>query len=192
MKILIIGDSFAADWSVKYKEYKGWPNILAEEFDVHNIAQAGIGQYKILKQIQSVNVSDYDCVISSYTSPYRVHTHTHPVHNKDELHKNCDLLAGDIEYWIKNDQKNNESLITARNWFKYHFDFEYQDDIHKLLIKECDRLIYDIKHLKVSNLISDHNISLSFKDLCKKHPGIINHMSKEGNCIVANEIKKLL
>jgi hypothetical protein len=30
MKILIIGDSFAADWSVKYNDYAGWPNLLAQ------------------------------------------------------------------------------------------------------------------------------------------------------------------
>ena len=191
MKILIIGDSFAADWSIKYTEYKGWPNILAEEFDIHNIAQAGVGQYKILKQIQSINVSDYDQIISSYTSPYRVHTPNHPIHHTDKLHKNCDLLAGDIEYWMNTvESKDNESLVTARNWFKYHFDIEYSNDIHKLLIEECDELIGEIKHLKVTNLTIQSD--LSFVKLCKNYPGTINHMSEEGNHLVAEEIKKLL
>ena len=60
MKILIVGDSFAADWSVKYNDYHGWPNLLAQKFEVTNLAKAGVGQYKIYKQLQ--NIDDFDLV----------------------------------------------------------------------------------------------------------------------------------
>ena len=109
-KILICGDSFAADWTVKYNDYLGWPNLLAQNYNVKNIAQAGVGQFKIYKQLQSVNIKDFDVVISSYTSPYRVHTYNHPVHSNDLLHKNCDAhghtrtvgigLVGICDGWI--------------------------------------------------------------------------------------------
>jgi hypothetical protein len=36
MKVLIVGDSFAADWTVKYPSGKGWVNLLAEHHDVTN------------------------------------------------------------------------------------------------------------------------------------------------------------
>ena len=51
MKILICGDSFAADWTVKYPG-QGWPNMLAEIHEVTNLAQAGCSEYKILKQLE--------------------------------------------------------------------------------------------------------------------------------------------
>ena len=56
MHLLIIGDSFAADWSVKYADKKGWPNFLAEKYSVTNLAQAGCSEYKIKKQLDSVNL----------------------------------------------------------------------------------------------------------------------------------------
>ena len=62
VKILLMGDSWAADWSSKHSEYLGWPNILAEQFDVTNIAQAGVSQYSIVKQLHSVKPYDYDKV----------------------------------------------------------------------------------------------------------------------------------
>jgi hypothetical protein len=58
-KLLICGDSFAADWTVKVKE-KGWVNLLAQDYKVTNLAQAGCSEYKILKQLQSVNLDKFD------------------------------------------------------------------------------------------------------------------------------------
>jgi len=48
MKILICGDSFAADWTVKYPG-QGWPNMLAQQHEIVNLAQAGCSEYKIFK-----------------------------------------------------------------------------------------------------------------------------------------------
>ena len=97
-KILIAGDSFAADWTVKYKNQgKGWPNLLAEKHDVKNIAQAGCGEYKIYKQLINENLDDFDCIIVSHTSAYRVHTMYHPIHNNDSLHSNADFIYSDIK-----------------------------------------------------------------------------------------------
>jgi len=188
MKILIAGDSFVADWSVKYKNYKGWPNLIAESFDTTNVAQAGVGQYKIFKQLQSVDINSFDVVITSYTSPYRVHTQKHPIHLDDVLHKNCDLLANDIEYFYNKDSKN-ESLRTARNYFKYHFDEEYYDTIHKILVNECDKIIGHKKHIQVSDLKC---ITEDWQAITQKHKGLINHLSEEGNIMLYNELLKVL
>ena len=48
-KILICGDSFAADWSKKY-EGKGWVNMIENDHVITNIAEAGVSEYKIYKQ----------------------------------------------------------------------------------------------------------------------------------------------
>jgi hypothetical protein len=98
-RVLIIGDSFGADWSVKYRDYPGWPSLLARVYSVVNLAQAGISEYKIYKQLLSVtDLDSYEYVIVSHTSPYRVTTNSHPVHANDLLHNNADLIFNDIEY----------------------------------------------------------------------------------------------
>ena len=188
MKILIVGDSFAADWTVKYDNYLGWPNLIAKHHDTTNLAQAGVGQYKIYKQLQSVPVKDFDAVISVYTSPYRVHTHSHPIHNNDVLHKNCDLLANDVEYFAKRN-KDNESLISAKNYFKYHFDFDYYNEIYKILVDKCDKLIGDVKHIHISNL--DY-VNGDWTTITENYKGLINHLSQEGNELVYNKLIKML
>ena len=45
-RILVAGDSFAAEWPTG----KGWVHKLAEDNAVNIVAQAGVGEYKILKQ----------------------------------------------------------------------------------------------------------------------------------------------
>ena len=90
MKILVAGDSFAAEWPGN----NGWVKLLAQKFPVTNVAQAGVSEYKILKQL--VNLDDYNIIIVSHTSPSRIHTPKHPLHTKG-LHKDCDLLYNDID-----------------------------------------------------------------------------------------------
>ena len=101
MHVLIVGDSFAADWSAKHCDLFGWPNLLAKHHTVTNLAQAGVSEYKIYKQLISVDLSQFDLVIVAHTSPYRVVTRSHPVHYNNSLHKHADLLFGDIEYHYK-------------------------------------------------------------------------------------------
>ena len=97
-KILVVGDSFAADWTKKYPEGHGWVNLLSAEYAVTNLAQAGVGEYKILQQIKSVpDIQMFDLVLISHTSPYRIHTRKHPVHHADPLHNHADLIMEDIE-----------------------------------------------------------------------------------------------
>jgi hypothetical protein len=97
-KILIIGDSFSSDWSKKYKDYPGWPNLLAQDFDMTNLSQPGCSEFRILKQLKSVDLNEYDFVIISHTSPSRIYTRQHPIHSGDPLHSESDLIFTDIEY----------------------------------------------------------------------------------------------
>jgi len=194
LKILIFGDSFAADWSVKYNNYKGWPTLLAEKYNVTNIAQAGVSQYKIYKQLLNIaySLDDYDLFIGSHTSPYRVPTIRHPIHDEDPLHHNADLIFADINYhsnllinWFQ------RSLITAKNFFKYHYHEEFYYDTAMMYRKEVEKLIKPRKLILLNNVLQfSHYSELvdNNEQFLKKYKGLINHLSKEGNEIVYKEL----
>lgn len=189
MKILIAGDSFAAKWT----ESGGWPELLAKEHTVTNVAQAGVSEYKILKQIESVNIEDFDRIIVSHTSPSRVHTKEHPLH-KEGLHANCDLIYNDIAdrlVWL------NPSLRTAQDWFKYHYDDSYQKDIYILIRKEIRRYLsgskyISITHLPISTELALEHNNISFGTVWQQHKGKINHYTEQGNKIIFKQLVDII
>ena len=67
-KILICGDSFAADWSKKY-DGVGWVNMIENEHVVTNIAEAGVSEYKIYKQLGAFYIDSL--IIKSESSDIR-------------------------------------------------------------------------------------------------------------------------
>ena len=181
MKILIAGDSFAARWP---EEIFGWVNYLERQYDVTNLAQAGVGEYKILKQLKSINLNDFDLVIVSHTSPSRVHTPTHPLHKKG-FHKDCDLIYTDLES-LHN--FFNDSLNTAKKWFKHHYDEEYQIDVYNLIRKEINNIInipyISLTHVEIANKLAFEKDNIDFSDLWKKQRGNINHYTEIGNRVI--------
>ena len=181
MKILIIGDSFAADWTVKYPGLQGWPNLLSTEYDVTNLAQAGVSEYKIYKQLCSINVIDYDFAIVAHTSPYRLVTRRHPIHTNDALHANCDLIYGDIEHHaLKAKNKSNLSLHNAYWFFSYHYDEEYQETTYKLFREKIEYLL-TIPFITITDFDDWDKITTTYKGIC-------NHLSDEGNLLMYKKI----
>lgn len=176
MKVLICGDSFAADWSPQYNQLSGWPNLLSNRHTVTNLAQAGVGEYKILKQLQSVDLNQYDALIVSHTSPNRVHIEQHPVHYNSVLHKNCDLLFNDISAA----DKTNPVVDAAIGYFKYVFDETYYNDIYQLLVDESFRLTNNCNVLHIS-FFENIKVDYNFYSVFKENPGTANHMSARGN-----------
>jgi hypothetical protein len=184
-RILLAGDSFACDWPSE--EYMGWPLMLSLDHAVNNVAQAGVGEYKILKQLHTASFQDpywienYDCVIVCHTSPSRVHTSKHPIHQQG-LHKDCDLIFSDINSrfdWF------NARLRTAKNWFWHHYDDEYQKDIYNLVRQEINRFI-PIPYLAVDNFgiskqFAGEQNQLDLTEFWPAHRGDVNHYSKDGN-----------
>jgi hypothetical protein len=195
MDILIAGDSFGAAWPSKNNNV-GWPDLFSSKFKITNISQAGVGEYKILKQIDSVDQNDYDVMIVNHTSPSRVHTRQHPIHSTG-LHKNCDLLYNDID---RKFSFFNRSLQTAKDWFLYHYDDEYQIDIYNLLREEIENKIQTpyiaISHMPVTAQYRIEKNHLDFSGIWQRHRGDVNHYDKEGNQLVSltieNEICKIL
>ena len=193
-RILIIGDSFAADWSVKYAEYKGWPTLLAEKYSVVNLAQAGVSEYKIYRQLAGVDLNKFDLVIVSHTSPLRVHTKRHPVHANDTLHKNADLIVADIEYHhskIKN--FFNWSLKSAYRFFIDHYDIEYFETTYQLLRDQINQILKNKTVIVIANFpglekFTHEQIVLHFTT----DGGIINHMTKQGNQTIYQQLVKTI
>ena len=60
MNVLIAGDSFAAEWPGS----NGWVKLLAKKYNVKNVAQAGVSEYKILQQKFSTIMYRLDLKIS--------------------------------------------------------------------------------------------------------------------------------
>jgi len=187
--ILIIGDSFAADWSTKYKDYLGWPNLLAKQHTVTNLAQAGVSEYKIYRQLLSVdNLEQYDVVIVAHTSPYRIPTWQHPIHSNDSLHKDADLIYADIAYHSKRIRNIfNRSLRGAYDFFTYHYDSGFFEDSYGLFRKEINRILQDklvITLLTFGGYRALEKDVLDFTYLLNTQPGLINHYSEQGNQLV--------
>ena len=189
MKILIAGDSFAAPWP---DTKLGWPDLLAEKHTVTNIAQAGISEYRILKQIESQNVVDFDIVIVSHTSPSRVYTKNHPLH-KTGFHQHCDLILNDV---IDRSSFFNPSLKAAQGYFKYHYDDEYQIDIYNLIRKQIKELIsipyISMSHVGIVNDLKIEDNHIDFSHLWSKERGSINHYTLEGNLKILENLESIL
>ncbi len=175
LRILIAGDSFAAEWPGN----DGWVKLLSQKFPVTNVAQAGVGEYKILKQLK--NFDDYEIIIVSHTSPSRVHTPKHPLHIQG-LHKDCDLLYNDID----RTSLFNSSLTAAKGYFKYHYDDVYQCDIYKLIRQEIynmlqNKIYISMSHIDIAKLFIYEDNHLDFSEFWQKNKGNENHYTKKGN-----------
>lgn len=191
MKLLICGDSFAADWTVKYNGI-GWPNLLSKNYQVTNLAQAGCSEYKIYQQLISVDLTKFDQIIVSHTSPYRIPIKQHPVHSKDKLHKNSDLIYTDI----KEHSKTNNKLLPIVEFFENYFDMDSAQFIHSLICEKIDNLTANVPTLHLTNLNWDNlylfQNMLNFEYLFKTNRGVMNHYDIDGNQIIYNSIVERL
>jgi len=182
MNILIAGDSFAAPKEEKHT----WYNRLSQNHTIKNIAEAGVSEYKILKQIESqLPLTEWDKIIVVHTSPYRIHTHTHPIH-KYGSHSNCDLLYADLEYHsLQKRHKDNKSLQAALSFIEYHFDTEYYKEVYTLIrnkIKSLTKVTNTLDLCAWDKNTVLHNVSIN-------HEGTINHLSEKGHNLVYNYIR---
>ena len=179
MEILIVGDSFAAKHN---GSFKGWADLLEEHFSVTNLAQCGVSEYKILKQLQDINLKKYNLIIISHTSPYRVHTRKYPVQLSSKLYKDCDLIQADIFYHSsKLINFFNSGLQTAKKWFLHHYDPEFQETIFDLFKKEI------LSKLHNYNVIDTADLDLP--KLFTTNRGNVQHLDKQGNLIFFYRIK---
>ena len=166
MDILIVGDSFAVENDNK----NSWQNRLKLKHNIVNTAVGGISEYRIYRQLVDNIDQKWDRIIVVHTSPFRVHTRQHPVH------EHGDLMARDIEFHAnKLKNKFNKSLQSARDFFYYHYDEEYFSDIYILLRSEIKALAPNAIHL----CAWDWDTVLY--NAYKNYPGDTNWLSDEGH-----------
>ena len=188
---MICGDSFAADWTVKYPGW-GWPNKLAKSFDVTNLAQPGCGEYKIYQQLLSADLSKFNTILVWHTSPSRIYVKTHPVHHNDLLHKNSDLIYTDIVEHAK----SNKSLSCIVDYYEKYFDLDYAKFVHSMTCEKIQNLLstFTGKILHITNSSWDelHQFDnmINFEWVFRKHHGLINHYTDRGNEIIYDLIVK--
>jgi len=182
-KILIAGDSFAADYTIRYHDQIGWPNMISKNHKVTNIAQIGVTEYKVLQQIRSVDLNKYDSIIISHSSPTRVHCEVHPIHYDNVLYKNSDLLYNDIK-----DHPENRDAVIAVEYFKRFFDLDYYCEISKLLCMEITNILGNYPHLNQFHMTNYYNHnpydfldSFNFNKIWFNNQGTMNHLNDLGN-----------
>ncbi len=185
-KLLIAGDSFAADWTKKYKEVCGWVNMLELHYDVTNVAQAGVSEYKIYKQLEKIDTTKFDYIIVSHTSPYRIPIEEHPIHKNDLLHSNCDIIYSDASEYL-----DNQIMKTAIDFYSNIFYPEWFVFVNDLTYKKIYELVPDAIHMTFfDNFYSDG--VLKFENIFLQNRGNVNHMNKLGNEKIYDTINKII
>ena len=186
-KLLICGDSFSATSA----DANSWTNMLKQDFSITNLSQRGCSEYKIYKQIASQNLSKYDAVIVSHTSPYRLHTLNNPIHISDPLYKDACFIYNDT----KDHSLTKSDLRPIIDFFEKYFDLDYAEYIHNLTLRDIEHICpintLHISHLKWENLhkFSNH---IDFNKVFLNERGDVNHYTSKGNQIVYETIKERL
>lgn len=188
MKILICGDSFAADWNVgDTLLYPGWPQIVSNHHEVTNLARAGCSEYKIWLQVSSVDLSKFDRVILFHTSPYRWYVKEHPYLSKSKLHRNSDLIYNDIV-----NQPPFEDQLVLQIFFEKYFDLDHAVFMHNLLREKIERHIESASKTVYTMGLKQKSVNFDIQPIFKKYRGYINHLNKDGNCLIADKVLDFL
>lgn len=182
-RILISGDSFAAYHAIDEYQHS-WTQLPQSQYNVTNVAQSGVSEYKILKQLESVKLENFDFVIVVHTSANRVHINQHPVHHSSASHFNCDLIYNDIA----DTKHKNIVLETANNYFKYIFDETYYKDIHRLLVKEILQTTACVPCLHLSFFSNLHPAVVDVSRIWNCYPGNVHHLDYTGNLIIKDQV----
>jgi len=188
-KILITGDSFAADWTIKYKNNGvGWPNLLADTYDVTNIAQAGCSEYRIYKQLTSRKLNEYDIIIVSHTSPYRFYVDENPIHKDDILHHSCDFIYNDVIQHYTTDK----SLLPIVEFFEKYYDLDYALYVHNLIAEDIINMVPNAIHINnfEDNAQVIQDIAMDFSHLFDSNNGKMNHYDDYANSVIFDYITK--
>lgn len=176
MRLLIVGDSFAADSD-------GWPSQLG--VTVTNHSQRGVGEYKILKQLK--NHAEYECVLIVHTSPWRVHTPHHPVHAKSNTRPHNDFMLADVEYHAQ----HHAEMTMVHEYLKQYYDPEYQQFVWNCAVDQMMQ-IDNAVHCTFHDPEDTAKIAHNYNHVWQQHPGDVNHLNTQGNALVAQLVEHLI
>lgn len=180
--ILIVGDSFAAH------DPRGWACQLGQEFNVTNLASNGASQYRLLKTVLDTDLDPFDSVVVVHTSPNRIYIEKNPYYQGSQTHPNCDLIYEDIRSRLP-----DKFATHVAWWFEHVFDLEQAQHMHELLCERIKQLLSHKPAIHMSFFEIGHIPGIEIlHDTWKQNPGIINHMDKIGNQLVAEFVQNQL
>jgi hypothetical protein len=176
--LLIIGDSFSAS-----TDTNSWCSNFVD-FNVDNMSMSGSSEYRLIKQLNSVDITKYHEVIFVHTSPNRIYVENNPYHLSSKTHNNCDLIFQDIQAHLPDPYAANVVW-----WFKNVFDLDQAMFNHKLLIDFALKKLPNALHLTFFDYT--HPGVHSLYEIWQAAPGKINHMNVAGNQAVVTVLKNL-
>lgn len=180
-RILIAGDSFS---SVELAGDHGWATMLTKNYSVTNVSQPGIGEYKILKNLESQDLNKFDTIIVSHTSPNRIHCELNPLYPVGHIYHTSDLLFGDVESKVK----NNQLAKSVYDYFVHVFDPKYYEFVHASCCEKIDKLTQPYHTIHMTNF--DWNNLYKFPDLINfyslwtSNKGPYAHYNIAGNQVI--------
>ena len=187
--ILIAGDSFSSD---QLSGAYGWPVLLRQNFQITNISSPGIGEYKILQNLQTTKLSDYDLVLISHTSSNRLHCVVNPLYPAGHLYSKSDIIFADAE------SKVNQELLAQGivDYYKYIFDPNYYNFIHTCCCQQIEQLTQGIPtlhitHFEWSNLYPFNNM-INFYNFWLNNRGEFAHYTKKANQLIYQQIQQTI
>jgi len=187
MKILLLGDSFGADWTVKYPDQLGWPNLLSKQYPVDNRCQAGSSEFRIQSQLNKYLLDDVTHCIVVHTSPYRLPVEHNPLHKCDCLHHSCDFIYSDVA------ESNNSQVNCVKEYYEKYFFDEFFLYVHQLIVSDISGILKEksIPSLHITFFDnSNEKIDINYNKLFVKSPGVMNHLSLEANKQVFDDMQK--
>jgi len=181
MKVLMIGDSFGVP--KKEDPFPSWISMLSQTYDITNLSECGISEYRIFKKLSSAHLNRFDSFIIIHTSPFRTYVDYNPIHSESEYHKNCDVILADIE------NRNDDFSKACQQYFKHIWNKDYSLDIHNLLCMDIQRQLKDRPTLHITNFDYRDCYDFNKELLClwpiwQQHKGNVAHYDQEGNRIV--------
>lgn len=180
----LFGDSFG--YQKKDEPYPSWVDLLSQQHAVDNHCECGVSEYKILKQLETANLDKYNVIIVTHTSYSRVFVEHNPLHADSKYHKNCDILAADVE------SRNDEFSRACQLYYKYIFNDDHARDMYNLILKEIDRMLNGKTAIHMTHF--DHaglhkfNRLLEFNNLFLANRGPVNHYTEFANKLVADRV----
>jgi len=187
-KLGLFGDSFGYQ---KFNQpFKSWVDLLDNHFEIANHCQCGVSEYKILQQLKTSNLDDFDVLLITHTSATRIFVPHNPLHSNSNTHQVCDIIYTDIA------DRNDEFSQACQQYFKHIFDLDYAINIHNMICKEIDQLCSHKKVLHVTHFdydgLYDFPGVINFYKHWLDNRGTVNHYNQVGNELVYQTILKKL
>ena len=179
MKILILGDSFS-DPSWASNDYKAWPELLEEHYEITNLSVCGSSLWWSYTQFLK-NKDQYDYVIFVVTVPNRIYLEA------DGLHLNINTNTSFAHTTLEN------------IYYRFFYSAEKEQFFHNSIVNEIIKSEKVLAIPAFAESIPGHTTSLChFSDMeaafYKKDRPIIDdtkrkcHLGKESNHTIFNKI----